>query len=222
MTIRIIACEVMKEELLAEPTDHKVTWEWVSMGLHTHPERLRAEVQRLVDATEGVDLVVLAFGLCGGALNGLSSPRFPLVVPRVHDCIPVLLGSRQRYEQMHAAEKGTFYHSVGWMNGMKNSFGDRSILGDWDRTCRRFGPEKARSVLKRMYGAYTRVLSIQTSAVETDEVATRSKDIAALLDLRHERVVGDPAYCRKIVAGPWDGGDFVRVGAGTAVEEGAF
>lgn len=99
MPIRIIACEVMKEELLAVTPATKVEFQFISMGLHIYPEKLGAELQHMLDGSKGYERVVLAFGLCGGAARNLKTVDFILTIPRVHDCIPILLGSNERLKR---------------------------------------------------------------------------------------------------------------------------
>ncbi|WP_136513177.1 DUF1638 domain-containing protein [Geomonas edaphica] len=112
---RIIACEVMKEELLAVPLHREVEFEFVSMGLHRWPDKMREELRRFLAETDGVRRVVLAFGLCGGAVSGLAAASAELHIPRAHDCIPVLLGSSYSHESLLQEEKGTFFLSGGWL-----------------------------------------------------------------------------------------------------------
>jgi hypothetical protein len=38
-----------------------------------------------------------------------------MVVPRAHDCIALLLGSREKYAVYFDAHPGTFYQSPGWV-----------------------------------------------------------------------------------------------------------
>ena len=66
MRLKVIACEVMKEELLAAAADTALDFEFVTQGLHSHPEKLNVELQKMLDGTAGYSRVVLAFGLCGG------------------------------------------------------------------------------------------------------------------------------------------------------------
>ncbi len=66
MGLKIIACEVMKEELLASVAGDGPDFEFVPQGLHSHPEKLNIELQNMLDNTRGYSRVVLAFGLCGG------------------------------------------------------------------------------------------------------------------------------------------------------------
>src|SRR5690348_11494835 len=115
MRIKIIACEVMKEELLAVQSAENLEYEFISMGLHTYPEKLRKELQKILDESVGYSRVILAFGLCGGAAKNLKASNFILTIPRVHDCIPIFLGSKERFEKLRKEEKGTFYHTCGWV-----------------------------------------------------------------------------------------------------------
>jgi hypothetical protein len=90
MRIKIIACEVMKEELLLIHTENKVDWHFVSMGLQTRPQKLHDELDSILETiAEDYDRVILGFGLCGGAMRGLKTESCTLTIPRVHDCIPV-------------------------------------------------------------------------------------------------------------------------------------
>jgi len=130
MPVKIIACEVMKEELLTVAHSTDVEFQFISMGLHRYPDKLRAELQNLLDATVGYSRVVLAFGLCGGAARNLKPSGFTLTIPRVHDCIPLLLGSRERFDRLAHEEKGTFYYTRGWDVKHEVTHGD---LGYIDR-----------------------------------------------------------------------------------------
>ncbi|WP_052218204.1 DUF1638 domain-containing protein [Thermincola ferriacetica] len=48
--------------------------EFVSMGLRLHPAKLHREVQAVLDRITGYSLVILGFGLSGGALRGIKAP----------------------------------------------------------------------------------------------------------------------------------------------------
>jgi hypothetical protein len=222
MATKIIACEVMKEELLAVVPMADVEFQFISMGLHKYPDKLRAELQTLLDDSAGYPRVVLAFGLCGGAARDLKPSGFTLTIPRVHDCIPLLLGSRERFDRLSKEEKGTFYYTRGWIDGMKKANGDQSILSEYKRIKEKFGELKAISVIKRMYAAYTRILYIKTGVPEDGACMRRSVEIAGLLDLRHEVTTGDPGYMGRIVNGPYDDQDFINVSPDGILDEAHF
>jgi hypothetical protein len=216
MEVKIIACEVMKDELLAVTDGDIVDFEFVPQGLHAHPEKLNVELQRLLDETKGYSRVILAFGLCGGGAKNLKAGDFTLTIPRVHDCITLLLGARKTYDEVRKEEPGTLYLSAGWVNG------EAPVLSEFGRTAERYGKEKAIKLLKRLYNSYKRVLFISTRQREEARHLERSREAADILGLVHQEISGDLGYIRRIVSGPWDDEDFVNVPPRGAIEELSF
>jgi hypothetical protein len=216
MIPRVIACEVMKEELLSIKCDGSVDFDFVPQGLHAHPEKLNTELQKMLDSTEGYDRVILAFGLCGGGARNLRAGNFILTIPRVHDCIALLLGSRQTYDRVRKEEPGTLYLSAGWVRG------EAPIVSEMDRTIQRYGRDRATKLLKRLYDAYKRVLFISTATPKEEKYLERSRQAAVVLDLDHQEISGDPGYLRLLINGPWDQGGFINVPPFGTVEEIAF
>jgi hypothetical protein len=216
MTVKLIACEVMKEELLAIKTQCDIDFVFISMGLHLHPEKLNRELQRLLQESGGYEKIILAFGLCGGAAKNLQAGDCPLIIPRVHDCIPLFLGSTDRYKALHKAEKGTFYLSCGWMITEKN------ILSEHQRIVEKHGEKKALRILARMYDSYRRVLFIHTGCQEEADSLRQSQQIAELLAVRHETVQGESGYLDKLVNGPWLQEEFITIAPYQTVQEEEF
>lgn len=216
MTVKIIACEVMKEELLRATEGSISDIEFISMGLHLHPEKLGEELQRILDGLVGYSRVILAFGLCGGATKNLKAVDFILTIPKVHDCIPLLLGSKARYETFRLEEKGTLYLSCGWLNG------ERAILSEYDRINKKYGEKKATAIFSRMYSGYCRVLFIRTGSESEDQLLTQSHKIANLLGLNHQITEGEISFIQRIFRGPWDTNDFINVPPGESIDEWIF
>lgn len=216
MPVKIIACEVMREEILAAAAGSPAEFEFISMGLHLYPQKLNRELQRIVQGISGFERVILAFGLCGGAVKDLKTGGFSLTIPKVHDCIPLLLGSVERYEAFRRQEKGTLYLSHGWMNG------ERTILSDYGRLEGKYGREKAASLLQRMYDGYQRVLFISTENRQEEADLERSRHIGRMLGLKHQTTKGDLAYIKKLVHGPWPEADFIHIPPGGTIEEWDF
>lgn len=216
MTLKMIACEVMKEELLAVSKGLDMELEFISMDFHLYPEKLKGELQGILDRSIGYKRIVLAFGLCGRAIHQLKTADYVLTIPRVHDCIPLLLGSKERFEQCRLEEKGTFYLSCGW------ALGEASILSSFQRHCHRFGKKKATGILRRMYEGYNRILFIHTGHSREKECLQISHDIAQLLQLSCQTTQGTAEYLEKLVKGPWEGEDFVHVPPYGAVDEMEF
>lgn len=204
MRLKIIACEVMKEELLAIKTTAQIEYEFVSMGLHLHPQKLHIELQSILDRSQGFDKIILAFGLCGGAAKNLTAPDTEIFMPKVHDCIPVLLGSRADYEE-YQKERGIFYLSTGWM------ISEKDILSEHQRIREKYGEKKAFSILQRMYDSYKKVLFIHTGSIGEEISLDESHQIARLLKLSHHTTQSNPIYLQQIINGPWDDENFIRI-----------
>ncbi len=133
---KLLGCEVLRKEteylLAATGAEGRFDIEWLEMGLHETPEKLNAELRRrLAGCTgKGYRAVLLLFGLCSRATHGLEPPADSrLVIPRVHDCISLFLGSAGRYLKEHAAEAGTFWYSRGFLHRTDGKSPDLSGLG---------------------------------------------------------------------------------------------
>jgi len=204
MKIKVIACEVMKEEMLAIQPLADEEFEFVSMDFHLYPQKLGRELQGIIDRSLGYDRIILAFGLCGGAAKGLKATNCTLTIPRVHDCISIFLCPNKGCICDFKKEVGTFYLSCGWM------ITEKSILSDHKRILEKFGSKKALRVLNRMYDGYKKVLFICTGYPSQDKVIVQSKEIASLLSCKHEIIQGKASFIEKIVCGPWDDINFIN------------
>lgn len=213
MTIKIIACEVMKEELLSVAPIDDVEFEFVSMGLHLYPEKLGRELQNIIDRSIGYSRIVLAFGLCGGALSNIQASNCILTIPKVHDCISIFLDYD---DKIFEKEKGTFYLSCGWINS------EKSILAEHQRIKEKYGEKKALRILSRMYDGYKKVQFIKTGCFNEKKNLIKSKEIAELLNLTHEIVEGNNNFIEEILNGSYKGNKFINISPFDIVKEEYF
>jgi hypothetical protein len=112
---RLIACATVIEEMLPFlPTD--VPHEILDFGLHLHPQKLKQALQEKIDeASEKADVLLLGYGLCSMAVVGLTARSATLVIPRTDDCIAIFLGSCNAYKEQVKKEPGTYYLTKGWI-----------------------------------------------------------------------------------------------------------
>ena len=120
MRLKLISCEVLFREMCdaCAHSPHQVDLEFLPKGLHDLGSKaMAAKIQEVVDRTpEGVyDAILLGYGLCGNGLHGLAARHTRLVLPRAHDCIALLMGSRERYQAYFEGNPGTYYLSTGWL-----------------------------------------------------------------------------------------------------------
>ncbi len=206
----VIACATVIEEmlpLLGPDVGHRV----LDFGLHTDPARLRRALQEAVDAsTREADVIILGYGLCSQGVVGLCAGESTLVVPRVHDCISIFLGSGSAYRQQFRAEPGTYYLTKGWIE-----VGD-SPFAEYDRMVKSRGPEFADRIIRVMLANYKRLALIDTGQYEMERYRDYAQRTAARFGLRYEEIKGSTDLVRKMVNGPWDE-DFIVAPPGQAI-----
>ena len=139
--VHVIACGVLAVDLkhVARELDLDVKLHFMPGGLHASPHTLRERLQEAIDEIpeHGATRIVLGYGVCGRGTVGLQARGIPLVIPRVHDCIALFLGSDARYAEEFARHPGTFYLSAGWVEekgtpGTRRRMGSRGSDDDFD------------------------------------------------------------------------------------------
>jgi hypothetical protein len=160
--------------------------------------------------------VVLAFGLCGGAVAGLTAPGVELHIPRAHDCIPVLLGSSYTHQELLKEEKGTYFLSGGWLEG------ERTVFTEYRRVRDRYGEVKAKRVMATMFDAYRRLVFIRTGHPREEPHVATAQELAALLGLQYREVTGRAAWLDRLVNGPWQDDGFLTVAPDEVLTEAHF
>lgn len=192
---KILACKMFTPELeqLGIP-DERI--HYLDQGLHRYPDSLREEVVKALaelEAEEGLHTVILVYGYCGGGLEGLSSERLCLVLPLLHDCIPLLLGGLPPKRPQEAGE--TFYLSAGWIDHGQNPLTEHRINVD------KFGEEDAIWVGKQMLAGYGSVTLITSEKTADPRYRQYARECAQLFDLAYEEKPGSLAWLRRLLAG---------------------
>jgi hypothetical protein len=207
----IIACKTITNELnlaLKETgCDYPVLW--VNSGLHTFPDLLRAKIQEEIDHVSNVDNIILAFGLCGNSLIGLTSPNANIIFPNVDDCITLMLGSCQRRKEI-SAQAGTYFLTKGWLDYELN------IWVEYQDAVNKYGKSRADRIFKTMLKHYKRLGVVSTGAYELEEFTERTHFVAEQLNLEHEVIPGTLNYIKKLLTGPWDE-EFVVINPGEKI-----
>lgn len=195
--VKVIACAtVMAEMLPLMPPD--MPRRVFDFGLHTLPGRLSIALQTEIDASPGLDAVLLGYGTCSRAVIGLRATHCQLVIPRVDDCIAIFLGSRSAYETQARREPGSYYLTRGWIE-----FGD-SPFDQADRLAARYGTEKAERMVRLMLRRYTRLAFIRTGLDGLERCREKARAAAERFGLRFEEIDGSPTLVEKLLFGPWD------------------
>jgi hypothetical protein len=236
--ILVLTCEVLAREVqyAAARSPRIVDVELVTQGLHdVEKPGMARELQKRVDAADPglYTAVALAYALCNNGIVGLSARSTPLVVPRAHDCITLLLGSRARYDAVFGAEPGTYFLSPGWLErdhtnlagpdgteSIKDKMGLGRSMAD---LVAEYGEENAAFIREQLTGGlkhYTRTLYIAPPFPVPPEMEAAAREKNAERGWRFERTEGDLALIEKLVSGDWPAEDFLVVPPGERVAAG--
>ena len=115
----VIACEIMFREVsyCAAMSNHIIDTIFITKGLHDIGAiEMNKTLQREIDKVDvtNYDAILLAYGLCNHGVVGLTA-KIQMVIPKCHDCIAILLGSHQRYDEYFKNNPGVFFKSAGWL-----------------------------------------------------------------------------------------------------------
>ncbi|PTX94366.1 DUF1638 domain-containing protein [Opitutus sp. ER46] len=221
----LIACRVLEAEIRALVPDpgHFVREEWFEVGLHDTPTRLRENLAAAIERAESdprVEVVALAYGLCGLALVGLTPRRCTLVVPRAHDCLTLFLGSKERYARIMEQDPGTYWYSPGWNRERRVPGPDREAQLRKDYA-ERFEPDQIEALLEMDREAFAQ----HSNAGYTDmglpgdeQQREYARQCAHSLGWRFDSHPGDPGLLRALLQGTCDDARFLIVNPGQRIE----
>ena len=221
----LIACEVLRVELehLRDVLDLPVRLEFLEQTLHDNPEALRRELQaainRAEDSPEPPQALLLGYGLCGRGLTGVSSRKAVLVIPRVHDCIPLLLGVDQDRSGELARSGGTYWFSPGWLGYSQVAFikerGKRRAEYE-----EKYGPDNAAYLMELEAGwlqNYTSACLIRWESFKNRYVKD-ARAVAEDAGLPYREQEGSDGYLRALLEGGEDQSRFLHVPPGKTID----
>lgn len=210
---KLIACRTLEDELLSV-IPKEMDYEFLDYALHDTPEILKQKLCEAFAADHDHNTILMGYGLCSNSVLGISSPRHRLVIPRVHDCISLLLGSRERYDKEFSKVPATFYLSEGWIKQKGDPY------SAYLRNCERYGEDMAMEFNQMLYANYQRVAYIHTMDREQGDI-DYSKKVANFLQVDFTELQGNMDLFRALVSGEWDE-RFIIVEPGQILEQKQF
>jgi hypothetical protein len=228
--IKLICCDVFLRPVSAfvAASPHIIDVEFVPMLAHNEPDILRADLQRRIDAAAALqkyDLFLLSYGLCGNTAVGLSCP-VRLVMPRVHDCCALFMGSREKFLAAFGGQLSkrwctAGYFERGYAGNSREVFAPHSRFasGEYQALVEKYGTENANYVWETLHPP----MEMDTAAyIRTPgfEVPGCEEAFIRIIEGQNKRVdilEGDTKYLHDLINGPWDDERFLTVEPGHAI-----
>jgi hypothetical protein len=227
MRLQFITCKVMQREAYycAARSKNVVDVVLMEQGLHDEPERLRAEVQKALDNTYDIqgrpyDASLLGYGLCSNGIVGLSA-KIPVVVPRGHDCITLLLGSKDKYQEYFDSHRGVYWYSPGWIESGKQPSRERyeKMLEEYKE---KYGDDNAQYLMEveqSWIKEYNWATFIDWGLTDSDGYKHYTRQCADFLHWNYDELNGSPALMQKLIDGDWHESEFLVVKPGQKITE---
>jgi hypothetical protein len=214
MLSSIIACETVRDELehALDLAGMDCDVRWVESGLHNFPDKLRKCLQDNLDALTGCGPVLMAFGCCGNAVIGLETGDYELIIPRVDDCISLLIGSTEKRMQL-SENGGTYFLTRGWLRG------GRDTSAEYQHAVKRYGEKTAQLIMKKMFEHYRYLGLLDTKSYNIADVLPEVNRMADRLGLTHRVLPASVEYLCDLLRGPWEAGRFVIVPPRSVLED---
>jgi hypothetical protein len=227
MRFKFIVCKVLQKEAYFCAARSKNTIDIVLMaqGLHNEPDKLRTEVQDQLNCTDDAqgrpyDATLLGYGLCSNGIIGLSA-KIPIIVPRGHDCITLLLGSKEKYRDYFDSHRGIYWYSPGWIDHNSQPSKERyeQTLKEYRK---KYGDDNAEYLMEMEQGwfkEYSWATFVDWNLPGSDDYKKYTRQCAEYLNWKFDELKGDSSLMQRFVDGKWDDKEFLTVPAGKKIAE---
>lgn len=234
---KLIACKIMERELsyLSYKCKNKIDVTYMRQLLHNTPKKLNKILQEEIDKIDenthnysndtingDYDAILMGYGLCSNITRNLSSKKYPIVIPRVHDCISLFMGSKEKYRDYYFKNPGTIFYTPGFIENYGLDEKEK-YQRKYEMYLERYkGREKlARKALRidrDLLDSHDKALYIKWDALEELGFEEYAKKRAKERSWELEYMDGDEGLLKRFLDGDWNPEEFQIVEPGERVD----
>ncbi|HBF38349.1 MAG TPA: hypothetical protein DDW50_13630 [Firmicutes bacterium] len=229
---KLIACEILFREICycVSQSRNMIDMQFMSKGLHDLGDcKMVPLLQAAIDVADDkqYDAILLGYGLCNNGIRSLHA-ALPLVVPRAHDCITLLLGSKEQYDRYFDTNPGTFFKSPGWverdfdpnasLQSIPSQLGIKHSYPEYEE---KYGSENARYLMESLgdwFKNYRKLAYIDTGFGDFQSYKELTKQQADNRGWEYEELSGSVDLLQRLLDGKWDPEDFLVVPPGYSIQ----
>lgn len=221
----LLSCEIFRPELelLAREGVELPKTVFLEAQLHNIPDKLRSSVQGVVDEFEAEHpepcTILLSYGLCGRGMCGVHARQATLVVPRIHDCISMLLGQEHNRENALTREGAIYWSSPGYLESFQINlhlhYDQRLAMFE-----AKFGKAKALRMMKAEQAIYRNYHCLGYIAWPEwkGRYEDTAREVASTVGIPFTEYRGNSSFLRELVAGGHDRRRFLHIQPGYTMD----
>lgn len=180
--------------------------------LHKEPAKMRERIlEEISKLPKEYDTILVAMGFCGGSWREVVTDR-RVVIPRIDDCISILLTIDDEWEPNRKA--------MGCMYMTDNDNEEMTLPSLMDSYVAKYGEKKGQLLFDMMFAGYKKVSVIDTGVYDSydPDYLAYAQRAADLIDGELDHTPGSNMILQKLVSGQWDQ-QFMILEPGETMEE---
>lgn len=195
---KIISCAVFKPyiEHIEKSMLKQFHVTYLDVKQHNQPTLLAKAIQKEIDQNDGVDEIVLLYGLCGNAILPLKVRSGKITILRVHDCLSVLLGSKERFVSLFSHRLSQGWSCLAYAQNEDTSFNTSSQ--EYQHYIEEYGEDNAMYIMQQMHPESPNPPIYIDFNLAEDEARIASYEQPV------EIIKGDFSYLRKVLLEQYD------------------
>lgn len=200
MKIGILACSALSYYVHAAQKKYQTEYPVIEVdrNYHDRPKLLRELLEEAIEKVpEDVDTLLIAMGACGNCWEGISW-RGTLVIPRMDDCVTILLHQDDTWYP-NLKQAGHFYQI--------DEENDHFLLTNMYRKfVEKYGERRAKRICEMMFGNYTNVDVVDTGVFDchTEAYVAKMQKEADFIHVPLNFVKGSNYIIEKLITRKWD------------------